>query len=337
MIRLGQASRKLNVGHNTILESLAKKGFSVENNPNAKLTPEQFAMLSKEFASSASEKLEASNLTIGTKHTENISINAEVEAPRKKTDEEDRILIKNLGSKDILKQREVPVTPAVIAKEEPKTEKVESEKPKLEGIKVVGKIDLDPKKKEEPKTPEVKKVEAEAKPEVKPEPKLVEPKAEVKPETKVVEPKPVVEKVLIAEVKQPEKKVEPKVVAPPVATTTEAVAEPEKELITARADKLKGLKVIDRIELPVEKKKEQPAPNNNNSDAQRKRPRKRIPNVPDNRPKPNAGGGHAGVRPQPASQPRRGPLPPRVQKAEPTEKEIQDQVRATLAKLSGGQ
>ena len=45
MIRLGQASRKLNVGHNTILEFLAKKGFAVENNPNAKVTPEQFAML----------------------------------------------------------------------------------------------------------------------------------------------------------------------------------------------------------------------------------------------------------------------------------------------------
>ena len=69
-IRLGQASRKLNVGHNTILDFLAKKGFTVENNPNAKLTAEQFAMLAKEYASSASEKLEASGLTIGVKHGE---------------------------------------------------------------------------------------------------------------------------------------------------------------------------------------------------------------------------------------------------------------------------
>src|SRR6218665_3242370 len=134
MIRLGQASRKLNVGHNTILEFLGKKGFTVENNPNAKLTAEQFAMLSKEYASSASEKLEASNLTIGTKHVENVSIQTpEVEAPRKKTEEEDRILIKNLGSKDIVKPKETAATPA--AKEEPKPEKVEREKPKLEGIK----------------------------------------------------------------------------------------------------------------------------------------------------------------------------------------------------------
>src|SRR6478735_6973917 len=145
MIRLGQASRKLNVGHNTILEFLAKKGFSVENNPNAKLSPDQFAMLSKEFAASASEKMEASNLTIGTKHVENVTIQNEVEVHRKKTEEEERIMIKNLGSKEVVKAKEKEV-----AKEEPKPEKVEREKPKLEGIKVLGKIELDQKKKEEP-------------------------------------------------------------------------------------------------------------------------------------------------------------------------------------------
>ena len=42
-----------------------------------------------------------------------------------------------------------------------------------------------------------------------------------------------------------------------------------------------------------------------------------------------------GPRPQQQQQRRNAP-PPRVQKAEPTEKEIQDQIRATLAKLSGG-
>lgn len=44
-IRLGQASRKLNVGHNTILEFFAKKGITIESNPNALITPEQFEML----------------------------------------------------------------------------------------------------------------------------------------------------------------------------------------------------------------------------------------------------------------------------------------------------
>ncbi len=272
MIRLGQASRKLNVGHNTILEFLAKKGFTVENNPNAKLTGEQFAMLAKEFASSASEKIEAHGLTIGTKHTENVTLKSEPSAHHKKAEEEERILIKNLGSKEIVKH-----------KEEPKTEKVEREKPKLEGIKVLGKIDLD-KKKEEASEPPV----------VAEQPKAPEP--------------------------------EPKVVEKPVAPLAEpAKPEQELELIKAKAGRLQGLKVVDRIELPTEKKKEQPVASSDTGDDKKKRPRKRIAPAPDDR-----RGGGQGQRSRPQQV-------PRTQKEEPSEKEIQDQIRATLAKLSGGQ
>src|SRR5258707_5272570 len=257
-IRLGQASRKLNVGHNTILDFLAKKGFAVENNPNAKLTAEQFAMLAKEYGSSASEKLEASGLTIGGKHGEPVVKVAEPEVHRKKTDEEESMLIKNLGSKEIVKH-----------KEEAKTDKVEIEKPKLEGIKVLGKLDLGKKKKEE----EVKEVVKETTPE------------EVKPQ---------VEKA------------------------------PEIEVVKAKADKLQGLKVLDKISLPTA-----PPPSENKSAAaqQQKRPRKRIPNFNDSKGARPAGGG-----------PGKGQRPaPRVQKVEPTDKEIQDPIRATLAKLSSGQ
>ncbi|HEY5826476.1 MAG TPA: translation initiation factor IF-2 N-terminal domain-containing protein, partial [Cyclobacteriaceae bacterium] len=315
MIRLGQASRKLNVGHNTILEFLAKKGFSVENNPNAKLSPDQFAMLSKEFAASASEKIEASNLTIGTKHGENVTIQNEADVHRKKAEEEERIMIKNLGSKEVVKAKEKEVV-----KEEPKPEKVEREKPKLEGIKVLGKIELDQKKKEEP-VAELPKVVEEKKAEKAPAKKEKE---------KEKEPEQVKEE--IKEVK--EVKAEIKVEKAP-----EPVVEVEQELIKAKADKLKGLKVVDRIELPVEKKKEAPSTSSNNAnDDRRKRPRKRIPTPPDNRGSGQQTGTGSGPRPQHQSpqQQRRGPLPPRVPKAEPTEKEIQDQVRATLAKLSGG-
>lgn len=259
-IRLGQASRKLNVGHNTILDFLAKKGFAVENNPNAKLTAEQFAMLAKEYASSASEKLEASGLTIGAKHGEPVVKVAEPEVHRKKADEEESMLIKNLGSKEIVKH-----------KEEVKTEKIEIEKPKLEGFKVLGKLDLG-KKKKEPEE-EVKEVVKEKLEEVRPE----------------------VEKA------------------------------PEIELVKARADKLQGLKVLDKISLPT------PTPPSENKNAaaaqQQKRPRKRIPNFNDAKGvKPAGGPNKGGQRPA-----------PRVQKVEPTDKEIQDQIRATLAKLSSGQ
>ncbi len=273
-VRLGQASRKLNVGHNTILEFLSKKGISVENNPNAKLTAEQFAMLAKEYASSASEKLEASGITIGTKPVENIAPKSEPETHRKKADEEENVLIKNLGSKDIVKH-----------KDEPKPEKVEAEKPKLEGIKVLGKISLE----KEPK----KKLQD-----------IVTPKVEAEEEKTVAIP-------------EVEAKVE---IEKPV----------EQELIKAKADKLQGLKVLSKIELPAEKKTQPVASSDLNKANQQKRPRKRLPTPNEQRgpgtsPRPNQGQGQ-GQKPF-----------VRTPKAEPTDKEIQDQVRATLAKLSGGQ
>lgn len=304
MIRLGQASRKLNVGHNTILEFLAKKGFVVENNPNAKLTAEQYAMLAKEYASSASEKLEASGLTIGTKHGENVTIEREKEAAKKRIEDEESIMIKNLGSN--LGSKDIK------AKEEPKPDKVEREKPKLEGIKVIGKIELEKKpvaKKEEEEVQEV--VEAPVK----------EPVAKIQV--------PVQEEIPAAPP------------LPPIPAVVEPVVEkqPEQELIKAKADKLKGLKVVDRIELPAEKEKKKEAPpaasSDNKDDRKGKRPRKRITTVGDQPQQPQQGQGPRGPRPQ---QPplQRGKPGPRVQKEEPTEKEIQDQIRATLAKLSGG-
>jgi translation initiation factor IF-2 len=314
LIRLSQAARKLNVGHNTILDFLLKKGFEVENNPNAKLTPEQVTLLSKEFASSATEKLEASGLSIGVKHSDS-HVETEKEVKKRIEDEESNIMIKNLGSKDLK------------VKEEPKLEKVEREKPKLEGIKVVGKIELEKKpvaKEEElPEEPKVviptKPVEKEIPVEIKKE----EPKKEPKKEEPKIEP------------------VQAKVEPPPVIIEKQ----PEQELIKARADKLQGLKVVDRIQLPVEKEKKKDAPvasSDTQKDNKAKRPRKRISSF-ENQQGGQQGQGQQGgppkgpgARPQPSQQQRRLPQAPRVQKAEPTEKEIQDQIRATLAKLSGG-
>ncbi len=274
-VRLGQASRKLNVGHNTILEFLSKKGISVENNPNAKLTAEQFAMLAKEYASSASEKLEASGITIGTKPVENIAQKSEPDTHRKKADDEENVLIKNLGSKDIVKH-----------KDEPKPEKVEAEKPKLEGIKVLGKINLEKEPKKKPQEIAVPKVEAEE------EKTVAVPEVEVKVEVE----KPV-----------------------------------EQELIKAKADKLQGLKVLSKIELPAEKKTQPVASSDLNKANQQKRPRKRLPT-------PNEQRGQQGTGTGPRPNQGQGQKPfVRTPKAEPTDKEIQDQVRATLAKLSGGQ
>ena len=48
-IKLIQVQRKLNVGINTVVEFLHKKGFSVEDNPNTRISDEQYALLVKEF------------------------------------------------------------------------------------------------------------------------------------------------------------------------------------------------------------------------------------------------------------------------------------------------
>ncbi|HKZ38092.1 MAG TPA: hypothetical protein VJ184_10595, partial [Chryseolinea sp.] len=207
LIRLSQAARKLNVGHNTILDFLLKKGFEVENNPNAKLTPEQVTLLSKEFASSATEKLEASGLSIGVKHSDS-HLETEKEVKKRIEDEETNIMIKNLGSKDLK------------VKEEPKLEKVEREKPKLEGIKVVGKIELEKK----PVTKE----------------------EEVPEEPKVVIPTKSVEKEIPVEIKKEEPKPKPEPPPAPIEIAPIPEKQPEQELIKARADKLQGLKVVDR-------------------------------------------------------------------------------------------
>lgn len=50
-IKLIQVQRKLNVGINTVVEFLHKKGHPVEENanPNTRISDEQYALLVKEF------------------------------------------------------------------------------------------------------------------------------------------------------------------------------------------------------------------------------------------------------------------------------------------------
>jgi translation initiation factor IF-2 len=312
MIRVSQAARKLNVGLHTIIEFLGKKGHVIENNPNAKLTPDQYALLSKEYASSATEKLEASHLHIGVKHADNIVIETEKEVVKKKTEEEDRILIKNLVNADK-------------PKEEGKPEKVAIDKPKLEGIKVLDKIDLDkkPKAKEEVEEKPKAKVEEPKKPV---EPKVEKPKAE-----EVSKPK---------EEPKPEVKAEPKIeVKPEISADTKQEESQEQEVIKAKADKLQGLKVLDKIALPTpaDKKKENTS-SSNVRDEKGKRPRKRIANVNANQ--QQGGGNNNRNQNQNQNQQNRGrhqqQQQARPSKAEPTEQEIQEKIKATLAKLSGG-
>lgn len=379
MMRLNLAARKLNVGLSTITEFLSKKGFEVDSKPNSKISEEQFNMLAKEFASSAMEKEEASGLTIGKKHNSNVVIDSDGDAVEKE-EEEDNILIKNTGAgsskqpnqpaKEEPKAPQKPVEPTEAKKGDDDSYK--SEAPKLQGIKVLGKIDLDPKKpkaqQEAPKAEEKPAEAPKAKVEEKPVPKQEETK---QPEVPKAEEKSVEKADKPAEPVQPEAKKEEKVETkeePKVAVEKKEEAKPEEKAkeepkveekpeeatIAARADALKGLTVLGKIELPKEKERKgkkgvKPvASSDDKKEARRgKRPRKRIggnapgapgkpqdanaprtgtPGRPDQRggrPDQRGGGAAAGGR--------KG----RVEKVEPTEKEIQEQIKQTMARLSG--
>jgi translation initiation factor IF-2 len=304
MMRLGQIARKLNVGTATIVESLAKKGYEVENNPNSKITLDQVAMLEKEFKSSALEKEEASHLSIGKRHE---PLEQELPKPEKVV--------------------EPTPAPAPVAKApEPVVEKITTEAPKLEGIKVLGKVDLE--RKPTPTPP----------PAPQPKPSPAPKQEEKKPEP--VGPTVVQEPALTSKVAE---------VQPAKPVPTEVVPE---ELISAKADSLKGLTVLGKIELPVDKSKKKggPVASSDERGKDKKRPRKRIdskPGAPNpavggqtqggaNRP-PDQRGGRPGQPNKPGGQPQRpgGSPQQRIQKAEPTPKEIQDQIKQTLARLQG--
>lgn len=185
------------------------------------------------------------------------------------------------------------------------------------------------------------------------------------------EPKVAAPSVKATEEKKSEKKVEEKEESKNIAaekTTPKgedpaAPASPEgPEHISVKFEKLSGPNILGKIQLPVDPPKKKPVASSSNVEGdKRKRKRKDKGGTANNagaartpgQPRPagqNAGpGGQGGQRrgpggPQQAGGPRRpggpggqgrkgsGPVAPKV---EPTDKEIQDQIKATLARLSG--
>ena len=210
----------------------------------------------------------------------------------------------------ILREKEI--------EEKAKAEKSEKEvikaKAQVSGPKQVGKIDLEPKK-EEPKQP------------------VEEPKQEEKPEVKVVEEAVKEETQQPIEVKktetpEPEKKPQDKVKEP------EVPAEPEPETLTTKYQKLSGPKTTgEKIDLsqfnkPKKKKEEKPGVKaEGQGSGQNKKKRRRISKGVD----PSASNFNAGNNKKGAP---KGKFTP-VNKEEPSEEEVQKQIRETLEKLQG--
>lgn len=258
-----------------------------------------------------------------------------------------KINLDDLNSKTRPVKAEEAPAPAPVAAPEPKAP-VAEEAPK-EVIKEEKPVEKVEKPVEEVKQEVVKPVE-EVKPPVVEQPKAVEP-----PVVKAPEP------------------VAPKVV--PVTPPAPKVEKPEEtEVIKARSVKLSGPNIIGKIVLPTtpDRKSQPVASSADSADAKRKRKRKKTPGghpgqgghgQPAGGGNQQSGGQPSGQQGQPSQQRPAPPVGNRPDfrnntnntanrpnfrnskpggpgghsgpKEEPTEKEIQDQIKATLARLSG--
>jgi len=326
--RLGQVARKLNVGLNTVADYLASKGQKVDHNPNARITEEHYQILLKEFQSSLQDKKEASELVIGGKRAE---------IPFAKPSFEQSAPVRTIPE---------PVNETFENKSDSSNEKASGERVKLQGLNVLGKIDLSGKKPvapkpEEPvnKAPEAPIVEA--KPIVTPEPVEV-PKVDtvVTEEIKTVPEQPKA----IVSIPETKEVVAPNAPEPIAAIEPEidlsSVLPEEIELVKAKADTLKGLSVLGKIQLPVEKEKgSKPSFNRDDKD---KKKRKRIAghkasveaNKPTANPNTNAPntGANTGSGNNNSGNNNRGGGDKKGKEAITT-KEIQGNLKNTLAKL----
>ena len=350
-IRLSKAAKEFNVGKDTIVEFLGKKGFQVDPSPNTKLTSEMYELLVKEYQGEKEVKNEAMKLGNLSYKGGSVSVDSALQS-QKAVEEEDHdevIIRSNTISSPVKKavkttavepeneKVEKPketkeVAPEIVPdltpeKVEPEEKKAEKEEVTASGspLKILGKIDLDPK----PREKHEKKKEKEKKPE----------QQSAKPQDKKQEKT------------QQQKPVEKKPEVPNKVTPAKEEKPVEPRVIRLEAPKLTGPTVLGTLELPVEKKGGKPGES-------KKKKRKRISGAkPEGSsenptgPNVNAGGkkqdaGKQGKGPKPADQggkkgqkdnpklSKKDKKGKREEKPELTEEEISKQIKDTLARLA---
>jgi len=194
-IQLVKAAKELNVGINTIIDHLADKGHIVDNKPSTKLSPEQYNLLLSAFKQDLAIKKKAEEINIGKARKDKADELKEEPAPVKETIvERPRIVVegpKVVGKMDLDAKGKPVVAESkpepVVSAPEPKVEKPIAEpKPVVEPpveVKVEKPVQPEPQVvKEAPKQPV-----APASPVVKPVAEA--PKAEPAPQKKEEEPK----------------------------------------------------------------------------------------------------------------------------------------------------
>ncbi len=351
--RIIKVARELNVGKSTIVDHLKNKGFEVEDKPNAKLTEEMYEELLREFANSMSIKEKADSLKIGHRSGQDPakpkSRRSDFPAPKEPPPLPSQLKKEpELPAEEKAEKPEKPPLPPQPDTAEEKPEEMEAEKaeedttPEKEaekdkpGLKVVGKIELDkPKKSKEPagKKKEEKDKEAEkAKPEAEVEkaaeapadkeekPKATPEKEEKKDKKKKAKAKPGEEEAPKPAAASDDKKEED---AGDKATDSEA--ETETGHIEKEVPKLKGLKILGKIdtqkfEADKKKSKDKDEKEGDGKKRRRRRKRKVAARTP--------GGRDRGRK--------RGARGKKDEVKEVSQKEIDEQIKATLARLSGG-
>ena len=312
--RLLAAAKEFNIGQDTLIEFLSGKGFSKDDlKPTSKLSEDMYRALQQEFSSDKAAKQKSDQLELPK--------GATAEAKKKK--EEEEILFKKEEKPAAKPKKEEEVKPveekpAKEKEQEPEPVKeevvVKTEVPEIEGPKVINKIDLST-------------IDSSTRPK-----KVVKAKKEPEPEVTEEKPAKVVKKTKKEEVAEevPVAKEETPVVTPPVV---EEDLPPVIENI--EVEKLTGPKILGKIELPVD--------NDTRPVKDEKKQRKRIPIAKkdtkreifinkDADKKPGPGRDQGRGRPTPGN--RRDTRGKREDKLI-DEKEIQEKIRETQAKLAG--
>ena len=324
-MRLNKVLRELNISLDRAVEYLADKGHEIEARPTTKISGHVYQVLLDGFETDANKK--AASKEVGVeKRKEKEAIRLELEAKLEKQRAEEA------------------------QKEEAKKEEVLKAKADKLELKTVGKIDIDtigkkPTDKVEDTPQEVKSEEVVV------EPKAAQEKTDEKSESiKSIEEKSTAVK---PEIKKGISKIEDEVskVGEKPKTNKEGLQTEEKldevtaenaEAIKTQYKKLDGPnftgKKIDLKQFDRPKKKKPEVKKDPNADAKKKH--KRIVSKPgitganSKTGQGNARGGQASNR-SPFRGGRGAQRPAAVKKEEPTEAEIQKQVRETLEKLQG--
>ena len=174
-IRINKVLKDFNIGLSTLTDFLKKKGISDELTLTSKISEDVFAMVAKEFGKEQLIKEQSRKVAIKVKEI------TEMESSRTAVEEEEPVKEVIIKTNVFTEQKKVE-TPAP----EPAPQPEKAPEPVRNDIKIVGHIDLSPKKPEPAPKPEAEKPASPAAPAPVPEEK-VEKKEEKREERPVIE------------------------------------------------------------------------------------------------------------------------------------------------------